>query len=123
MHEPNLIGISKDFCIQDIELGEGDDSVSISLRRIFRAREGYELVSADYSQLELRILAHLSKDKSLSSVLNEGGDVFKNIAALWKSKSVEDIDNEERQQAKQVIHFELYFLFALTVKTITLLRF
>ncbi len=60
------------------------------------------LLAADYSQLELRILAHLAKDAKLTAILNSGGDVFKQIAAKWKNTSVEEITGEQRQQAKQV---------------------
>ena len=107
MYEPNLIGIVKDFSIDGIAFDEKKDSkqiISFSLRKCFIARKGYVLVSADYSQLELRILAHLSKDKELMRVLNHGGDVFKNIASVWKSKSIEHISDEERQQSKAVFN-------------------
>ena len=105
MYEPNLISIVKDFSVDGIDLEEEDltnQTMNFSVRQCFVARSGYVLVSADYSQLELRILAHLSKDKQLLQVLNEGGDVFKSIASVWRSKSIEEITEEERQQSKQV---------------------
>jgi len=125
MHEPNLIGVCKDFCVEDISLGDSPDTdnVTFSLRKIFIARDGYTLVSADYSQLELRILAHLSKDRKLSSVLNEGGDVFKSIAALWKSKSIEEITDDERQQAKRVISLIILSLLLYVRSIISLLPY
>lgn len=63
---------------------------------------GGVLIAADYSQLELRILAHLSQDTALLSALNSGQDVFKAIAARWKSCTIESVTDAERQQAKQV---------------------
>jgi len=63
---------------------------------------GGVLVAADYSQLELRVIAHLSADRKLLSVLNSGGDVFKLIASQWKMVDITDVTAEQRQQAKQV---------------------
>lgn len=62
------------------------------------------ILAADYSQLELRILAHLSRDRRLLQVLNSGEDVFKSIAAEWKMVDLESVDDCMRQQAKQVRH-------------------
>lgn len=62
------------------------------------------ILAADYSQLELRILAHLSRDKRLLQVLNSGADVFKSIAAEWKMVDSASVDDNMRQQAKQVRH-------------------
>ena len=63
---------------------------------------GGVLLAADYSQLELRMIAHLSRDRKLINVLNQGGDVFKIIAAQWKMIDEEVVTTEQRQQAKQV---------------------
>lgn len=61
------------------------------------------ILAADYSQLELRILAHLSCDCRLIQALNGGTDVFKSIAAEWKMIDPKAIGDRTRQQAKQVI--------------------
>lgn len=61
------------------------------------------ILAADYSQLELRILAHLSCDCRLVQALNGGTDVFKSIAAEWKMMDPEAVGDRTRQQAKQVI--------------------
>lgn len=61
------------------------------------------ILAADYSQLELRILAHLSHDHRLIQVLNTGTDVFRSIAAEWKMIEPESVGDNLRQQAKQVI--------------------
>ena len=106
MCEPNIIGTVKDFTIDEITLEdrEPNQSIGFSIRKCFVAQKGCLLVSADYSQLELRILAHLSKDKRLTKVLNSGGDVFKSIGSVWRSKPIEEITDDERQQSKQVIN-------------------
>ncbi|PSN38804.1 hypothetical protein C0J52_07902 [Blattella germanica] len=65
-------------------------------------------VSADYSQLELRILAHLAKDSVLSSILNADCDVFRNIAASWNKIDEAQVTNEQRQWAKQVCYGIIY---------------
>lgn len=61
------------------------------------------ILAADYSQLELRILAHLSGDCRLIQALNGGTDVFKSIAAEWKMIDPKAVGDRTRQQAKQVI--------------------
>ncbi len=63
----------------------------VSMRHAVVASKGFVIVSADYSQLELRILAHLSGDKKLCSILNAGHDVFKAIAASWKRTHVDKV--------------------------------
>ena len=81
----------------------------LSLRRAFVPSDGCLLISADYSQMELRILAHLSKDKKLSTLLkNKDGDVFKAIAASWLNKSIDQISDDERQTSKQICYGILY---------------
>lgn len=67
------------------------------------------ILAADYSQLELRILAHLSCDRRLLQVLNSGEDVFRSIAAEWKMVDPASVDDCTRQQAKQV-HFGYFIL-------------
>jgi DNA polymerase I-like protein with 3'-5' exonuclease and polymerase domains len=130
--DPNLIGINKDFVIKNITLEDNageqsttDDStngISFSLRRMLIASKDHVLVSADFSQLELRILAHLSGDKDLQKVLNDDGDVFKNIAASWKMKSIELVTKDERQQAKQVC-IKFYILFSLLIQLLIYIYF
>ncbi|KTG47727.1 hypothetical protein cypCar_00001611 [Cyprinus carpio] len=66
------------------------------------------ILAADYSQLELRILAHLSRDRRLLHVLNSGADVFKSIAAEWKMVDPASVDDNMRQQAKQICYGIIY---------------
>ncbi|KAJ1355012.1 hypothetical protein KIN20_012123 [Parelaphostrongylus tenuis] len=67
--EPNIQNISKEILID-----------GIGPRHLFKAQSGCVLVSADYSQLELRVLAHLSADPDLISVLKDGKDVFSDLS-------------------------------------------
>ncbi|NXR09337.1 DPOLQ polymerase, partial [Semnornis frantzii] len=66
------------------------------------------ILAADYSQLELRILAHLSCDCRLIQALNAGTDVFKSIAAEWKMIDPEAVGDGTRQQAKQICYGIIY---------------
>ncbi|XP_075761239.1 DNA polymerase theta isoform X3 [Pelodiscus sinensis] len=81
---------------------------SVSMRHAFVPFSGGLILAADYSQLELRILAHLSRDRRLIEVLNSGADVFKSIAAEWKMIDPEAVGNEIRQQAKQICYGIIY---------------
>lgn len=84
MHEPNLQNVPKDF-------NSEDNSFVISVRMAFIPFEGNVLLSADYCQLELRILAHFSKDPILCNILCKEGDIFKNIAAAWNNISEDKV--------------------------------
>ena len=81
---------------------------SVCMRDVFVASKGRTLLAADYSQLELRLLAHLSGDKRLREVLNSDGDVFKLIACQWLRKSVDQVTKFERQQAKSICYGMVY---------------
>lgn len=80
MHEPNLQNLAKDFEIVNPVTKE---KLMISCRKAFAVNDDFCLVSADYCQLELRILAHFSKDNLLCELMTKPGDVFKYIAATW----------------------------------------
>uniref|UniRef100_A0A087YNZ5 DNA polymerase theta n=1 Tax=Poecilia formosa TaxID=48698 RepID=A0A087YNZ5_POEFO len=81
---------------------------SVSMRHAFIPFSGGMILAADYSQLELRVLAHLSKDQRLLQVLNGGADVFRCIAAEWKSVDPESVQDSLRQQAKQICYGIIY---------------
>ncbi|NIS74607.1 MAG: DNA polymerase I, partial [Deltaproteobacteria bacterium] len=73
------------------------------LRQAFIAEEGHLLLSSDYSQIELRILAHLSGDEVLIDVFNSGGDIHTNTACeLFGFPSREGVTPEMRRLAKTV---------------------
>ncbi|XP_040477243.1 DNA polymerase theta [Ursus maritimus] len=81
---------------------------SVSMRHAFVPFPGGLILAADYSQLELRILAHLSHDRRLIQVLNTGADVFRSIAAEWKMIEPESVGDDLRQQAKQICYGIIY---------------
>ncbi|KAM9301010.1 DNA polymerase theta [Morus bassanus] len=81
---------------------------SVSMRHAFVPFSGGLILAADYSQLELRVLAHLSCDRRLIQALNMGTDVFKNIAAEWKMIDPEAVGDKTRQQAKQICYGIIY---------------
>ncbi|KAA8594854.1 DNA polymerase theta isoform X1 [Etheostoma spectabile] len=87
---------------------EQGPAFSISMRHAFVPFSGGMILAADYSQLELRVLAHLSKDQRLLQVLNGGADVFRCIAAEWKSVDPESVNDNLRQQAKQICYGIIY---------------
>ena len=78
------------------------------IRQAFIAPEDYLIVSADYSQIELRIMAHLSQDKGLLSAFAEGKDIHRATAAEVFSQPLEKVTNEQRRSAK-AINFGLIY--------------
>jgi DNA polymerase-1 len=78
------------------------------IRECFIAPPGAKIVSADYSQIELRIMAHLSGDESLRRAFRDGEDVHKATAAEVFGVSINDVDGEQRRVAK-VINFGLIY--------------
>lgn len=78
------------------------------IRRAFIAPEGYCLVSADYSQIELRIMAHLSQDQRLLQAFSEGLDVHRATAAEIFNVPMELVSSQQRRSAK-TINFGLIY--------------
>ncbi|TVR00802.1 MAG: DNA polymerase I [Desulfovibrionales bacterium] len=78
------------------------------MRACFTAPPGHQLISADYSQIELRVLAHLSKDVHLRDLFARGVDVHTGTAALLFAKDPEQVTAEERRKAK-TINFGLLY--------------
>lgn len=73
------------------------------IRGLFLPGKGYDyLVSADYSQIELRILAHLSEDPTLIDAFIHGADIHRHTAAEVLGKAPEEVTAEERSHAKAV---------------------
>ncbi|KND02903.1 uncharacterized protein SPPG_01983 [Spizellomyces punctatus DAOM BR117] len=86
----------------------GLDIDSANLRNAFQAAEGMMLVSADYSQVELRLIAHLSQDKNLLEIVNSGDDFFKLMASKLHGKPQERVTYEERARAKALSYGVMY---------------
>ncbi|MBZ0060274.1 MULTISPECIES: DNA polymerase I [unclassified Leclercia] len=78
------------------------------IRQAFIAPEDYIIVSADYSQIELRIMAHLSRDKGLLTAFAEGQDIHRATAAEVFGMSLESVTGEQRRSAK-AINFGLIY--------------
>ncbi|EGT75155.1 DNA polymerase I [Haemophilus haemolyticus M21127] len=78
------------------------------IRQAFIAREGYSIVAADYSQIELRIMAHLSGDQSLINAFSQGKDIHRSTAAEIFGVSLDEVTNEQRRNAK-AINFGLIY--------------
>lgn len=72
------------------------------IRQAFVASPGYVLMAADYSQIELRIMAHLSGDEGLLRAFRDGIDVHRATAAEVLGIAVEDVTHEQRRAAKAV---------------------
>ncbi|WP_250452956.1 DNA polymerase I [Caballeronia sp. ATUFL_M2_KS44] len=95
-NEPNLQNIP-------VRTGEGR-----RIREAFIAPPGCKIVSADYSQIELRIMAHISGDESLMRAFKQGEDVHRATASEVFSVTPLEVDNDQRRIAK-VINFGLIY--------------
>ncbi|TFH85834.1 DNA polymerase I [Billgrantia azerbaijanica] len=78
------------------------------IRQAFVARPGYRIVAADYSQIELRIMAHLSADRGLLDAFAEGRDIHAATAAEVFGVPLERVSGEQRRSAK-AINFGLIY--------------
>lgn len=94
--EPNLQNIP-------IRTAEGR-----KIRKAFIAPKGYKIISADYSQIELRLMAHISQDPNLVSAFIQNLDIHKATAAEVWGVALDDVTNEMRRNAK-AINFGLIY--------------
>jgi DNA polymerase theta len=83
MHEPNLQNVPKDFSFAD--------NLVVSIRKVFVPALNNIMLSADYCQLELRLLTHFSLDSVLCEIMKQPGDIFKSIAAKWNNVTEEKV--------------------------------
>ena len=89
---------SSDPNLQNIPV-RGEDGKEI--RKCFIPEEGCEFFSADYSQIELRVLAHLSQDANMLDAFREGYDIHAATAAKIYNKPVSEVTRDERTKAKR----------------------
>ena len=78
------------------------------VRKAFVAPEGYKVMAADYSQIELRIMAHLSGDEGLVQAFNDGLDIHRATAAEVFGVALDSVQDEQRRSAK-AINFGLIY--------------
>lgn len=88
--EPNLQNIPT-----RIELGK-------RLRKVFKVKEGYVFVDADYSQIELRVLAHISEDEHMIHAFLNNEDIHAQAASKVFNIPLEEVSKEKRSEAKAV---------------------
>ena len=88
--EPNLQNIPTRF-----ELGK-------QVRKIFKPEEGKVYIDADYSQIELRVLAHISEDEHMIQAFQNGEDIHKQAASKVFKTPIEEVTKEQRSNAKAV---------------------
>ena len=81
---------------------------TVNMRSVFVPFPGGVFLAADYSQLELRVLAHMSGDEKLQQVLNSDGDVFRMISSEWLGVPEHQITPTDRQNAKQICYGMVY---------------
>ncbi|XP_055906695.1 DNA polymerase theta [Eupeodes corollae] len=104
MQEPNLQNVAKDF---EVNISSSE-KIKISCRGSFCPPNGRCLVSADFCQLEMRILAHLSQDPPLLQVMHSEKDVFTAIAAKWNKVPEMNVSEELRNGTKQICYGIVY---------------
>lgn len=90
---------SMDPNLQNIPAGEG---LGIKIRSAFVASHGQHFLSADYSQIELRVLAHMTKDTNLTNAFLHNKDVHAQTAAQLFDVALEDVSHEQRQLGKRI---------------------
>ena len=78
------------------------------IRQAFESSKGYQLISADYSQIELRVMAHLSKDENLIKAFQEGQDIHSSTASEVFEVTIEEVNSDQRRNAK-AINFGLIY--------------
>ncbi|MCX5923298.1 MAG: DNA polymerase I [Candidatus Dependentiae bacterium] len=102
---PNLQNIPKDR----LEYGKEYD---VDVRSAFQAKSGWSFISADYSQIELRVLAQLSKDKNLVHAFLSGQDIHAQTAAKMFDVDLPQVTDEQRSIGKRLNFSILYGLTA-----------
>ncbi|XP_073518366.1 DNA polymerase nu [Phyllobates terribilis] len=110
---PNIQGVSKfsvQFEKQQHLQGKPDETITINPRSMFVSSKDHSFLAADFSQIELRLLAHFSADPALLKLFHEAErtDVFTNLAAQWKDIAYENVTQADREQAKRVVYSVIY---------------
>lgn len=91
---------SKNPNLQNIPKEPIDKEKNLGLRHVFIAEEGYSLISLDYSQIEIRIVAHLTNEEELIKAFQNGQDIHRKTASLVNKIPLEAVTDKIRNAAK-----------------------
>ncbi|NXX76002.1 DPOLN polymerase, partial [Urocolius indicus] len=110
---PNIQGISKHpvrIKKKQYIKGKEEEIVTISPRTLFISTKGYTFLAADFSHIELRILADLSSEPELLKLFQEpeSTDIFSTLASQWKGIQSEQVKHADREQAKRIVYSVIY---------------
>lgn len=90
------------------KVADSTKNQTLSCRKVFETGPSRQLISADFCQLELRILAHLSDDRTLIDIFKTQEDVFTAIAAKWNHMAASDVTEKLRNTVKQICYGIIY---------------
>lgn len=85
--------------LQNLPSHEGEGK---NIKKSFKVKEGYVYIDADYSQIELRVLAHISKDEAMIKAFNNDGDIHREVASKVFGVPITKVTKEQRSNAKAV---------------------
>uniref|UniRef100_A0A669NZE1 DNA polymerase nu n=1 Tax=Phasianus colchicus TaxID=9054 RepID=A0A669NZE1_PHACC len=110
---PNIQGISKHpvrITKKQYIKGKEEEILTISPRALFVSKKGYSFLAADFSQIELRILADLSAEPELLKLFQEPEttDIFTSLASQWKGIPSGQVKQTDREQAKRIVYSVVY---------------
>ncbi|XP_058481284.1 DNA polymerase nu isoform X2 [Solea solea] len=89
--------------------GKEEEVLSVHPRAMFIPQKGWTFLAADFCQVELRLLAHLSSDPELLRIFsNPQADVFTMLASQWKRMSEGEVTSEDREHAKRIVYSVVY---------------
>lgn len=78
------------------------DEFGRNIKKAFLPKEGYSFIDADYSQVELRVLASMSEDPNMIEAFNKGEDIHREVASKVFGVPIEEVTKEQRSRAKAV---------------------
>ena len=73
-----------------------------NIKKAFVSKDGYTFIDADYSQVELRVLAHMSNDENMKKAFMNDEDIHREVASQVFNVPFDDVTKEERSKAKAV---------------------
>ncbi|KAM9580370.1 DNA polymerase nu isoform 2-T2 [Guaruba guarouba] len=100
------VRITKKQCIK----GKEEEIITFSPRTLFVSKKGYTFLAADFSHIELRILADLSSEPELLKLFQvpETTDIFSTLASQWKGIPSDQVQHADREQAKRIVYSVVY---------------